>query len=233
MKSSDSTQLIADTPPEQRPREKALRFGLKSLSDAELLALVLGTGIKGKGVTALCQDILNSHDGHLSRIAATSPADFISRTKGIGPAKALCFLAGIELGIRAAADAVTETPLSSSQKAFDYIHRHLYNLDHEEFWVVCLKQNLTPSSAFCASRGGVTSTVVDVKVIMRQALACPGCTALMLFHNHPSGNLRPSAQDDSLTTRITEAAQLLELRVLDHIIVGRNEYFSYHDEGKM
>lgn len=216
------------------PREKALANGMKVLSDAELMAILFGTGIQGKDVFALCREILQEHEGHLSRVARMSAHEFMERYKGIGPAKALTLLAGLELGVRAAADELmSEDPkITGSRVAFEYMHHNMYNLDHEEFWVLLLKNNLRPLRAFKAGQGGLSMTAVDVKIVVREALVS-NSTAMMLFHNHPSGELRPSSHDAALTKKIVNAAALFDIRVLDHIIIGRNEYFSFHDEGVM
>lgn len=233
---SDNLQagLIADMPDDQRPREKALRLGMKALSDAELMAILFSTGIKGKGVTELCKEILHEHGGHLHKIASMNARDFMKMHKGIGPAKALTLLAGIELGVRASADAITleEQSITSSKVAFQHMNQYLYNLDHEEFWVLLLKTNLRPLKEFCVGKGGLSMTAVDPKIIIREALL-NNATAMMLFHNHPSGELRPSIQDDNLTKKIVAAAQLFDIRVLDHIIIGHSDFYSYHDEGKI
>lgn len=223
---------FADLPLSERPREKALRDGMKSLTDTELMAIIFGTGIQGKPVTEMCREILNEHKGHLSRIARMNAKDFISLHRGIGPAKALTLLAGIELGLRAAADDIVakEEAISSSDTAFRYMHPRLYALDHEEFHILLLRNNLTPITAIKVGQGGYTSTVVDVKVVMRNALV-HAASAMMLFHNHPSGTLKPSAQDVQLTRKIKEAATLLDIRLLDHIIIGHNDFFSFHDNG--
>lgn len=225
---------MADIPDEQRPREKALAHGIKALTDEELMAIVFSTGIKGKGVMAICREILAAHEGHLSRLARTPLGEFIKANKGIGPAKALTLLAGIELGVRAAADALKDErkPLKASRDAYEYMNQHLYNLDHEEFWIVPLRQNLVPITEICVGRGGLTATAVDVKIVMREALSV-NAACIMLFHNHPSGNLTPSSQDMALTRKITDAAALFDIRVLDHIIVGHHNYYSFRDEGRM
>lgn len=227
-------RLIADTPEELRPREKAMRHGLKVLTDTELMAIVFSTGIKGKGVMALCDEILASYKGHLSCIASTPTADFIKAQKGIGPAKALTFLAGIELGMRAAADAITveRKQIASSQMAYEYMKPHLTGLDHEQFWLLLLNHSLIPIKEVCVGRGGLTMTAVDVKIVVREALL-NNSSAMMLFHNHPSGTLRPSVQDEQLTRRIKDACDLLDIRVLDHIVVANHRYYSFHDEGKL
>lgn len=237
MKNSDTpaaNDFKGRTPADRLPREKALSFGLKALSDAELMAIVFGTGTRGVDVMRMCDDILKANQGHLSRIASQSAQEFERNNKGIGPAKALTLLAGIELGIRAAADAlvVEDRVIASSQAAFRYMNQYLYNLDHEEFWVLYLKTSLKPLKAVCISRGGIAMTAVDVRIVVRGALMM-NSTAMMLFHNHPSGTLAPSGQDDSLTRKIKDAAALFDIRVLDHLIIGNQNFFSYHDEGKL
>lgn len=228
------TGLIAEMAQEMRPREKALRHGIKSLADAELMALIFSTGIKGKGVVALCEDILADNNGHLSLIADMDAPEFIERYKGIGPAKALTLLAALELGNRSVADAArcqTEQ-ISSSEAAAKYMTPYLANLDHEEFWVLLLKHNLTPIRAVRIGVGGTSMTAVDVKILMRQALLARA-SAMMLFHNHPSGTLNPSNQDMNLTNKIAEAGKVMDIRVLDHIILARGIHYSFHDEGRM
>lgn len=216
----------------QLPREKALAYGMKALTDAELMAIVFGTGIQGKDVHQMCAEILDDHRGRVAPIAQMDAREFVSRYKGIGPAKALTLLAALELGVRAAAENIRDDDpsISTSRLAFDYMHSRLYNLGHEEFWVLLLKNNLKPIRDFRVGQGGLTATAVDIKIIMREALMCHS-SAMMIFHNHPSGTLRPSAQDENLTRRIADASRLLDIRLLDHIIIGRDTYFSFRDEG--
>lgn len=230
----DHSLLISGMDKSDRPREKAMRDGIKSLSDAELMALIFGTGIKGKGVVALCNEILETYDRRLSRVTEMDAHDFMKRHKGIGPAKALTFMAALELGVRAAADAVADTdpPMSSSINAFRYMNRRMCNLDHEEFWILFLKNNLKPLLEFKAGQGSMNCTAVDVRLIIREAILAKS-TAMILFHNHPSGALKPSEQDKTLTRRIVDAAKYFEIRVLDHIVIGHGSYYSFNDEGIM
>ncbi len=217
-----------------KPREKAMRFGIKSLSDIELMAIIFGTGVQGKGVLELCEEILDDNKGHLSKVAAMSTENFIRRYKGIGPAKALTLMAALELGARSSADGrrVEDPPMSSSMVAYEYMQHHLSNLDHEEFWVLFLKQNNKAISELKVGQGGLTSTLVDVRIIVREALSLRAAS-MILFHNHPSGSLKASPQDIDLTRKIKEAAGLFEIRVLDHIIVGNGSYLSLNDKGFM
>lgn len=221
-------------PDDQRPREKALTHGIKSLSDAELMAIIFSTGIKGKSVVQMCEEILADNDRHISRVASMDVKQFIDRYKGIGPAKALTMLAALELGARSAADAVKiEDPaINSSKIAHRYMQRYLFGLDHEEFWVLLLKNNLRAIRPVRISIGGITFTAVDVKIVIREAILA-GASSIMLFHNHPSGTREASIEDIKLTWRICDAARLLDIRVLDHIIFCGNDFFSLHDEGKM
>lgn len=231
---NESPLLIAQMPAEQRPREKALRDGIKSLSDAELMAIIFGTGIKGKSVVQLCAEILGQYDGHLSQITAMDAHEFMSRHRGIGPAKALTLIAALELGVRAAHDAaaISQRAMTTSQAAYDYMNRFMSELDHEEFWVLLLRRNLKPLRHFMAGRGNAAQTTVDIRHIVREALISKA-SAMILFHNHPSGALNPSSADIDLTNRISQAARYFDIRVLDHIVVGAPGYFSFNDEGKM
>ncbi|MCM1066658.1 MAG: DNA repair protein RadC [Muribaculaceae bacterium] len=228
-----STKKSMAVPPgELLPREKAMAHGMKALSAVELMAILFGTGVQGKDVMALCREILDDNRSSLSQVASMSAAEFMKRYKGIGPAKALTLLAGLELGVRAAAEAVecADEPINTAAKAFDYMNRYLAYLGHEEFWVLLLKNNLKPMRQFRVGQGGLAMTAVDPKIIVREALLS-NSTAMMLFHNHPSGALSPSAQDEALTKKVVAAAALFDIRVLDHIIIGRGEYYSFHDQG--
>lgn len=224
--------LIADMAEELRPREKALRHGIKSLTDAELMALIFATGIRGKGVVAMCSEILDDNRGHLSQIAEMDAPEFIERYKGIGPAKALTLLAALELGSRSVADSVRRSneQIFSSEAAAKIMVPHLAYLDHEEFWILLLRHNLSPIRPIRIGQGGLTATVVDIKMLMRQIILAKA-SAVMLFHNHPSGTLKPSPQDRQLTQRITDACRLMDVRMLDHIIIAGGSHFSFHDNG--
>lgn len=225
---------LSQLPDSMKPREKALTYGFKVLTDAELMAIIFATGIKGKNVLELCGDILADNGHHISKVAAMDVRTITTRYKGIGPAKALTLLAALELGSRAAADALTveRRQMLCSRDAFEYMKQYLLGLDHEEFWILLLRNNLLPIRAVRIGQGGITGAAVDVKMILREALLA-NAPAIMLFHNHPSGNLEPSTQDDILTHKIVDAAKTLDIRVPDHIILGSHSYYSYNDHGKM
>lgn len=230
-----SAPLMRQMDADSRPRERAMRLGIKTLSDAELMAVIFATGIKGKSVLTLCSEMLHSKGGHLSQLARMTVQEICSQFKGIGPAKAISLLAALELGSRAADDATMiqrDAPVDSSQRAYDRMRRHLERLDHEEFWAMLLSQNGRELRRLRIGQGGITATVVDIRQIIRAAIECQA-TSVIIFHNHPSGNLSPSVQDENITRRLCEACKLFELTVRDHLIVTDSSYYSFHDNGKI
>lgn len=229
-----SGMLIRDMVEDQRPRERAIKYGVRSLSEIELMAIIFGTGMRGKSVLELANEMLVNNDGHLSRLARMSVKELCSRFKGVGEAKAISLLAALELGTRAAADEIScnKTAVTSSKVAVQYMQRYFHHLPHEEFWILLLNQANRPICEVNVARGGVNVTAVDVRLIMKHAIEHLAC-GMILFHNHPSGNLRPSAQDDALTRKIIEAAKLMDVKVLDHIIITDGSYYSYQDESRI
>lgn len=224
---------IADLSNDDKPREKALRSGIKSLSNAELLAIIFGGGLPGKSVVDLSRDILASVGNSLTSLAGMSIGQVCRSYKGIGPAKAISLAAAFELGARCRDEkSREEVTVTQAKDAYDYIRGFIENLDHEEFWIMILNRANRILGARCVSKGGTSMTVVDVKMVIRLALDNMA-SGIILAHNHPSGNLRPSAEDDRLTAKIKGAAELLDIRVLDHIVVGHNAFTSYHDLGKL
>lgn len=226
-------RMLAD---DDKPREKAMKLGVKSLTDAELLAILLRVGIKGNSVLGVSRDILRLNNNSLGQLSRCTALHLSQMVPGMGPAKAVTVLAALELGIRARADiADTERrnkPISGSRSLFEYIRTKVEDLVHEEFWVIMLSQRLMPMAAVRVGQGGFAATVVDMRMLFKQVLDHQ-CTCIAMAHNHPSGALIPSAQDDTLTRRICEAAKLLDIRVVDHIIVGHEDYYSYADNGKL
>ena len=231
---AEGKPLIKDLAAEDRPREKAIANGVKSLSDAELLAILFGTGLRGKSVIELSREILDDNEGHLSRLARISIKDFVNRYKGIGTAKAIAVLSALELGTRAAADARVglNDKITDSAAAAAVMRTHIGGLPHDEFWVMLLNQSNRVIKRVCIGRGGIAATAVDVKIILKAALE-NYATSMILVHNHPSGNLQPSIQDDNITKKICDGARAVDIRVLDHIIVTDGEHYSYNDSGRM
>jgi len=227
-------RLIREMGCDERPREKAIKYGVKSLSDTELMAIIFSTGLKGKSVIELSREILHDNNDHLSKVARLSVADMLKRYKGIGPAKSVTLLAALELGSRSVSDAVkvNEPVVSSSEIAYKLMKHHFEHLGHEEFWVLLLSQAGKPLREVKISQGGLTGTVADVKLIMRASID-KMASSMILFHNHPSGNLSPSPQDDALTKKIIEAARYIDTSVRDHLIITDSSYYSYNDQGRM
>lgn len=226
---------ISELRDDDKPREKALRQGIGSLTDAELIAILMGTGLPGMNVVELAEAMLRECGGKLSAFARMTVGEMCRKFKGVGEAKAVTLLAAVTLGSRAKAAELRETDrlvFSSSQVVFDYMWDSLGRLDHEEFHVLLLTRAGTLREEFRVSSGGTAATVVDVKLLVRHALDRLA-DSMILVHNHPSGQLRPSMQDDSLTKRIVEAARFFDIAVRDHVIIGASGFYSYHDEGKL
>ncbi len=231
---ASTSMLIREMAEDERPREKALKQGIKSLSNAELMAILFGTGMRGKSVIRLSEEILHDNGNHLSKVARLTVKDFMNRYKGVGMAKAISILAALELGSRSAADAasISQPVINSAKIAVEVMKHHFDRLPHEEFWVMLLSQSGKILREVCISKGGISLTAVDVKLIFKSAIE-NYASAMILFHNHPSGALQPSPQDDNLTKKICEAAKILDMRVNDHIIITDGSYYSYHDNGRM
>ncbi len=217
---------------EDRPREKMLLKGKHTLSDAELLAILLGSGSIGQSAVALAQDILSSVDGNLHELGKRSVSE-LCRFKGVGEAKAISIAAALELGRRRQLSDLRERPrISGSRDAFQAIAPLLTDLHHEEFWVLLLNKANEVFARERLSSGGMAGTVVDVKILFKTALDARAA-AVLAVHNHPSGNLQPSQADVELTRRLRKAGEVLDLPLLDHLIVSERGYFSFADEGML
>lgn len=227
--------LIEDLAPDDRPREKAMRDGIGSLSTPELMAIIFGNGIRGKSVITMSQELLRRYDGRLSTIARKSPREIVRDNPGVGPAKAIGLLAAFELGMRCRDEEPEERPqIKCSKDGYALIRRKLQHLNHEEFWVIMLSRSNNVIDKIRVSSGGTAATVVDAKIIFKRVLERGDeVSGLMLVHNHPSGALRPSLEDDKLTKRLVDGAKLLDLRVLDHLIVTPTDYYSYTDNSRL
>ena len=225
---------IKDLAPDDRPREKMMGKGTSALSNAELLAILIGSGSSRESAVALAQRILLECNNDLDRLARLSIRDMCKRFKGIGPAKAVSVAAALELGRRRKTSTAQKNPvLSSSSAVFEVFSPILADLPHEEIWVALLNQANRLISVHRVSQGGISSSMADVRVILKLALD-NNAVAFILAHNHPSGTLRPSHSDSQLTTKVAEAARLMDIRLLDHIIVAGNqqgEYYSFADNG--
>lgn len=217
---------------EDRPREKLLSRGKKELTDAELLAILLGSGSRKENALQLAKRILNSVDNDLHELGRRSIPE-LKRFKGIGEAKAVIIAAALELGHRRQILQLRQRPqIKGSQDAFQILSPVLLDLPHEEFWILLLNRANRVLGRERISIGGVAGTVVDAKVIFRIAVEYSACS-LILSHNHPSGNLQPSTADCDLTQKLRQAAETLDIMVLDHLIISDSGYYSFADEGKM
>jgi DNA repair protein RadC len=214
---------------DDRPREKMLQKGRSALSDAELIAILIGSGSKNESAVDLSKRILQSAGNNLSALGSLSLNDLM-KFKGIGEAKAITIAAALELGRRRNSEAtpILET-LNSSRSVFNYIAPQLQDLPHEEFWMITLNRANKPLGKHFLSKGGITATMVDMRLLAKQAIE-QLAVGVILVHNHPSGNIQPSEQDKQLTKKVKEALSLVEISLLDHLIVANNTYFSFADE---
>lgn len=216
---------------EDRPREKMIGKGAQALTNAELLAILIGSGNDEDSAVSLMQKVLAAYGNSIDRVGRLS-VDELCRFKGIGPAKAVTILAACELGRRRAVEQPERRQIRSAAQVYDYFYPLMRDLPVEECHVLLLSQSSTVIDSVRIGVGGLTETVVDVRLILREALL-KRATSLILCHNHPSGSLRPSVHDDRLTRQVQEAAQLLNIRFNDHIIFTDDGYYSYADEGKL
>lgn len=215
---------------EDRPREKLLMKGKGSLSDAELLAILLGSGSREETAVGLAQKILQSIGNNLNELGKCSLAE-LQKFKGIGEAKAITIVAAMEVGRRRQFSRLHEKPqITCSRDAFNAIAPMLVDLPHEEFWMLLLNRANRVLSREQASQGGMAGTVVDAKVVFRRAIEGKA-TSIVLCHNHPSGNLNPSQADIDLTRKLKNAGEIVDVLVLDHLIIGEGGYYSFADEG--
>ncbi len=215
---------------DDRPREKMLASGRGAVSDSELLAIILGSGSRSESAVQLAKRILASVGNNWKGLGRLQISDLM-RFKGVGEAKAVSVAAAMEIGRRRAETAEeVQQPIVSSKMAFDAIKAKLSDLSHEEFWVLLLNRANKIIRKTLVSRGGVSGTVVDSRVVFKAAVG-DLAAGLILCHNHPSGNLKPSVADKKLTEKIIAGAQLLDLQILDHLIIGDQDYFSFADNG--
>ncbi len=218
---------------DDRPREKLLEKGPKALSTAELLAILIGSGSAEKSAVELMRDIMRSCGDSLKTLGQYSFQQLCA-FKGIGPAKAVTLMAAVEIGIRRLEEFNTETitRITSSDDIYRIMRPEMMDLPHEEFWSIMINNAGKVITKELIGRGGITQTAVDVRLVMRAALMARA-SAIIVCHNHPSGNITPSNDDIRLTASIAEAGKVLNIKLLDHVIVASNGYYSFADEGKL
>lgn len=215
---------------EDRPREKMERLGAQALSDAELLAILIGSGSSKEDAVSLMKRILNDCNNNLNTLGKLTIHD-LCRYSGVGPAKAITILAACELGKRRQLETVEERPdIGTATRIYNHMHPILQDKDVEEFWILLMNQNHRLIKKVCIAHGGISEVSVDIRIIMREAVLA-NATILAVCHNHPSGSLVPSRMDNDLTYSIQNACRLMRIRFLDHVIVTDGAYYSYHEEG--
>jgi DNA repair protein RadC len=216
---------------EDRPREKMMLLGAEALSNAELLAILIGSGSTKESAVELMKCILNDCKNNLNTLGKMSIQD-LCRYNGIGEAKAISILAACELGKRRQMEKPEERPdLGTATRIYNHMHPVMQDLDVEEFWVLLMNQHHRLIKKVKISHGGITETAVDIRIIMKEAVLV-NATILAVCHNHPSGNLHPSKYDEELTRSIRRACELMNIRFMDHVIITDGHYYSFHEEGK-
>jgi DNA repair protein RadC len=215
---------------DDKPREKLLLKGKTALSDAELIAILIGSGSRNESAVSLSQRILASVDYNLNALGKLS-VNQLNHFKGIGDAKAITIQAAMELGRRRRLEAAIELQkITSSKTIFDIMQPIIGELMYEEFWIVYLNNSNKIIAKSQLSKGGITGTVVDVRLVFKTALEL-GAVGIILAHNHPSGTIQPSESDKQITRKLKSGGEQLDIRVLDHIIVTETQYFSFSDAG--
>ena len=217
---------------EDRPREKLMALGAEALSNAELLAILIGSGSTKESAVDLMKHILNDCQNNLNTLGKMTIRELTEYT-GMGPAKAVTVLAACELGKRRQLEKAEERPqINSAEAIYSVMHPKMQDLDVEEAWILLLNQNFKLIHKERISHGGITGVSVDVRIIIREALL-HNATVVAFCHNHPSGSLHPSREDDALTQSIRKACEVMRLHLLDHVIITDGAYYSYHEQGRL
>ncbi|WP_312075841.1 RadC family protein [Chryseobacterium sp.] len=215
---------------DDRPREKFLLKGKNSLSDSELLAIIMGSGSRDETAVELARKILASVDNNWHQLSLLTIKDLM-KFKGVGEVKAISIATALEIGRRRAAQEIPEKPqITSSRDAYQVLKIHLSDLRTEEFWALFLNQNNRVIHISQLTQGGISQSLVDLRVLFKIAMD-HFATGIIVSHNHPSGNLKPSQEDINITKKIREAGDLLNIQLLDHLIITQNSYLSFADEG--
>ncbi len=221
---------ITDWAVEDRPREKLLRNGTSSLSDAELLAILISSGTREKSAVDLGRELLNMVNNNLNSLGKLTIGD-LKKLHGIGTARAVTIAAALELGRRRKlAEAPEVIQIKCSKDVAEIFQPILCDLSHEEFWILFLNRSNKVIDRMKLSQGGISGTVTDVRVVMKKAIEYLA-SGIIVCHNHPSGNLNPSESDSKITQKIKEAGNLLDIQLLDHLIISEKDYYSFADNG--
>jgi DNA repair protein RadC len=217
---------------EDRPREKLMRLGASALSDAELLAILVGSGSTKEDALTLMKRILADCNNNLNSLGKMTLRQ-LCEYNGVGEAKAITILAACELGKRRQMESPEERPdLGTATRIYNHMHPMMQDLDVEEFWLLLMNRNYRLIKKVRISHGGITEVAVDIRIIMREAVLA-NATIMAVCHNHPSGSLRPSQQDNQLTNNLKSACDVMRIHFLDHVIITDGHYFSYHESGRL
>jgi len=223
---------ITDWAIEDRPREKLIQKGTSSLSDAELLAILISSGTRDKSAVDLGRELLGNVSNNLNSLGKLTIAD-LTKIRGIGTARAVTIAAALELGRRRKLTDAQEVPqIRSSKDVADIFQPILSDLLHEEFWILFLNRSNKVITQMKLSQGGISGTVTDVRIVMKKAIECLA-SGIIVCHNHPSGNLNPSESDSKITQKIKEAGSLMDIQLLDHLIISDKDYYSFADNGAL
>jgi DNA repair protein RadC len=221
---------ITDWAVEDRPREKLYQKGTSSLSDAELLAILIGSGTRKRSAVDLGRELLLMVNNNLNSLGKLTISD-LTKINGIGNARAITIAAALELGRRRKLAEVPEMPqIKCSKDVFDLLSPILSDLPHEEFWILFLNRSNKVINRMKLSQGGISGTVTDVRMVMKRAIEYLA-SGIIVCHNHPSGNLNPSESDTRITQKIKEAGNIMDIQLLDHLIISEKEYYSFADNG--
>ena len=221
---------ITDWAVEDRPREKLIQKGTNSLSDAELLAILISSGTKDKSAVDLGRELLMLANNNLNSLGKLTISD-LTKLRGIGMARAVTIAAALELGRRRKLAEVPELPqIKCSKDVFDLFSPTLSDLPHEEFWILFLNRSNKVINRMKLSQGGISGTVTDVRMVMKKAIEYLA-SGIIVCHNHPSGNLNPSESDTRITQKIKEAGNIMDIQLLDHLIISEKDYYSFADNG--
>ncbi len=223
---------IKDWAEEDRPREKMMEKGEQSLSNAELLAILIGSGTSKKSAVELMQEVMQSCEGRLSRLSQMS-VDELMKFNGIGMAKAVTIKSAAEIARRRTLEKVDDIQsINNCEDTYRVMYPIMRDLQHEEFWALLMNNNSKLLKKVKLSSGGLSSTLVDVRMLLKEAILA-NATQIIICHNHPSGSLRPSQDDINITERVKAAAKVLQMRLADHLIITDGKYYSFFQEGKL
>ena len=231
-RNDEGCHSIKEWSEDDRPREKLMARGEAALTNAELLAILIGSGTRQKSAVELMQDILRVCDGKLSRLSKMSVTELMA-FNGIGEAKAITLKAAAEIGRRRTMERADDcTQMANASQVYDYMHPLMQDLPHEEFWAILLNNSSRIIKRTRISTGGLTATAVDLRMVLKEALLADA-TCIIVCHNHPSGQLHPSRDDQLLTERLHSALNQINIKLLDHVIITDGTYYSFAEDGKI